>query len=76
MELNTQAQQCEAVVQGRSLSPYRLRYKKAVLKFPKRNRQTQQHESVAQGRCLSPYWLRYKKTSRDFFCKFKSASFG
>ncbi|MDR1480175.1 MAG: hypothetical protein LBJ00_14665 [Planctomycetaceae bacterium] len=26
MELNTQAQQREAVVQGRSLSPYRLRY--------------------------------------------------
>ncbi|MDR1477908.1 MAG: hypothetical protein LBJ00_03095 [Planctomycetaceae bacterium] len=28
MELKTQAQQREAVVQGRSLSPYRLRYKK------------------------------------------------
>ncbi|MDR1480208.1 MAG: hypothetical protein LBJ00_14830 [Planctomycetaceae bacterium] len=26
MELNTQAQQREAVVQGRSLSPYRIRY--------------------------------------------------
>ncbi|MDR1479866.1 MAG: hypothetical protein LBJ00_13110 [Planctomycetaceae bacterium] len=26
MDLNTQAQQREAVVQGRSLSPYRLRY--------------------------------------------------
>ncbi|MDR1478181.1 MAG: hypothetical protein LBJ00_04500 [Planctomycetaceae bacterium] len=26
MELNTQAQQREAVAQGRSLSPYRLRY--------------------------------------------------
>jgi proteasome lid subunit RPN8/RPN11 len=29
MELNTQAQQREAVVQGRSLSPYRLRYTEA-----------------------------------------------
>ncbi|MDR1480356.1 MAG: hypothetical protein LBJ00_15580 [Planctomycetaceae bacterium] len=29
MKLNTQAQQREAVVQGRSLSPYRLRYKLA-----------------------------------------------
>jgi hypothetical protein len=27
LKLNTQAQQREAVVQGRSLSPYRLRYK-------------------------------------------------
>ncbi|MDR1480931.1 MAG: hypothetical protein LBJ00_18555 [Planctomycetaceae bacterium] len=26
LKLNTQAQQREAVVQGRSLSPYRLRY--------------------------------------------------
>ncbi|MDR1480726.1 MAG: hypothetical protein LBJ00_17515 [Planctomycetaceae bacterium] len=28
LKLNTQAQQREAVVQGRSLSPYRLRYRK------------------------------------------------
>jgi hypothetical protein len=34
LKLNTQAQQREAIVQGRSLSPYRLRYK-AVLKFSK-----------------------------------------
>ncbi|MDR1290327.1 MAG: hypothetical protein LBK06_03910 [Planctomycetaceae bacterium] len=41
-KLNTQAQQREAVVQGRSLSHYRLRYKtivpcRAILKFNKRN---------------------------------------
>ncbi|MDR1479560.1 MAG: hypothetical protein LBJ00_11530 [Planctomycetaceae bacterium] len=30
IELNTQAQQREAVVQGRSLSPYRLRYKNII----------------------------------------------
>ncbi|MDR1480036.1 MAG: hypothetical protein LBJ00_13960 [Planctomycetaceae bacterium] len=28
LKLNTQAQQREAIVQGRSLSPYRLRYKR------------------------------------------------
>ncbi|MDR1478787.1 MAG: hypothetical protein LBJ00_07580 [Planctomycetaceae bacterium] len=28
---NTQAKQCEAVVQGRSLSPYRLRYRICVV---------------------------------------------
>ncbi|MDR1478278.1 MAG: hypothetical protein LBJ00_04985 [Planctomycetaceae bacterium] len=32
LKLNTQAQQREAVVQGRSLSPYRLRYNR--LKYP------------------------------------------
>ncbi|MDR1480215.1 MAG: hypothetical protein LBJ00_14865 [Planctomycetaceae bacterium] len=31
LKLNTQAQQREAVVQGRSLSPYRLRYNGSVL---------------------------------------------
>ncbi|MDR1478662.1 MAG: hypothetical protein LBJ00_06940 [Planctomycetaceae bacterium] len=31
-KLNTQAQQREAVVQGRSLSPYRLRYKNLPMK--------------------------------------------
>ncbi|MDR1478349.1 MAG: hypothetical protein LBJ00_05350 [Planctomycetaceae bacterium] len=31
LKRNTQAQQREAVVQGRSLSPYRLRYKRADL---------------------------------------------
>ncbi|MDR1480448.1 MAG: hypothetical protein LBJ00_16055 [Planctomycetaceae bacterium] len=34
LKLNTQTQQREAVVQGRSLSPYRLRY---TLKFLKLN---------------------------------------
>jgi hypothetical protein len=33
MELNTQTQQCGAVVKGRSLSPYRLRYKINFYKF-------------------------------------------
>ncbi|MDR1477833.1 MAG: hypothetical protein LBJ00_02715 [Planctomycetaceae bacterium] len=30
MKLNTQAQQREVVVQGRNLSPYRLRYKTRI----------------------------------------------
>ncbi|MDR1477815.1 MAG: hypothetical protein LBJ00_02620 [Planctomycetaceae bacterium] len=32
LKLNTQAQQREAVVQGRSLSPYRLRYNVLILR--------------------------------------------
>ncbi|MDR1477999.1 MAG: hypothetical protein LBJ00_03570 [Planctomycetaceae bacterium] len=35
LKLNTQAQQREAVVQGRSLSPYRLRYKILIIELDK-----------------------------------------
>ncbi|MDR1478089.1 MAG: hypothetical protein LBJ00_04020 [Planctomycetaceae bacterium] len=64
LKRNTETQQHEAVVQGRSLSPYRLRYK-ATLKFPKRNTQAQQREAVVQGRSLQPYRLRYTISLRE-----------
>ncbi|MDR1478548.1 MAG: hypothetical protein LBJ00_06365 [Planctomycetaceae bacterium] len=37
LKLNTQAQQREAVVQGRSLSPYRLRYKSVLTTISTKN---------------------------------------